>query len=719
MSRAVKRIAALLAAVVALPLPAVVSTGTAGAVGVTADPTPVRTLAVSGTGVGSYPAFDPAIARYGITTTADTAGTVVVAASTSDPAGSVYVNGRKLTGASTTVTGLTEGAEIAVFFVDAAGTARHSLVYLPAQFPALERIDITPSTALATGDVLLTLGKWLTPGPFFEAAVDRNGVPSYVKTTTQSLDLKAQPGGGWTVSRTTNGEGRTGTDVVELDSQFREVNRYRTVGLVDTDSHDSLLMPDGSRYLMAYEPNAVSGLIDSVVQHISSDGDVLFEWNSADHVNPAIESVAANTQFPTDYAHINSFDVMADGDLLMSFRHLSSVFKVARTAHDGFSVGDVVWRLGGKLSDFTFTDLAGDPDGGPCAQHTADELPNGNILLFDNGAWTANKLCTDPADPTGAPVAHIPTRITEWAIDEATGEATIAWNYEVADRYALFAGSALRLSNGNTLIGWASETDATASEVNAAGTLLWELRDPTATWFTYRAALAPVPDATPPTVAFTSGLEGSTFLQDAVVKVDYTCSDRGGSGLRTCTAPVASGAALDTRTAGARTLTVRATDGDGNVTTKTLHYTVTAAYRPDAQVRKVSGGAWLGVDSYTTTRMTMPISLSWSTKAGSAYVRIVNDGKRTDTMTVRGTPSGGGFAVSYWYGDRNVTAAVTAGTYRTAALAPGASALLKVRVAVASTTVRVGSAREVWVVTGSLARPAVRDSVVVKAAAVR
>ena len=83
------------------------------------------------------------------------------------------------------------------------------------------------------------------------------------------------------------------------------------------------------------------------------------------------------------------------------------------------------------------------------------------------------------------------------------------------------------------------------------------------------------------------------------------------------------------------------------------------------------------------------------------------------------TASGGGFAVSYWYGSRNVTAAVTAGTYRTSALAPGASALLKVRVAVASSTVRVGSAREVWVVTGSLARPAVRDSVVVKAAAVR
>lgn len=719
MSRAVKRIAALLAAVVALPLAAAVPAATAGAVGVTADPAPVHSLAVSGSGVGSYPAFDPAIARYGITTTADTAGTVVVAASTSDPAGSVYVNGRKLTAASTTVSGLVEGDEIAVFFVDSAGTARHHLVYLPAQFPALERVDIASASPLATGDVLLTLGKWLTPGPFFEAAVDRNGVPSYVKTTTQSLDLKPTSSGGWSVARDTTAPGRTGADIVELDDQFREVTRYRTVGLVQTDNHDAILLPDGSRYLMAYEPNAGTGLIDAVVQHISSSGVILFEWNSEDHVDPAVESNAANTQFPTDYAHINSIDIMADGDLLLSFRHLSSVLKVARTAHDGFQPGDVVWRLGGRLSDFTFTDLGGDPDGGPCAQHTADELPNGNILLFDNGSPLLGKLCIDPADPASAFVLRQPTRVTEWAIDEVTGEATMVWNYQVADRFALFAGSALRLSNDNTLIGWASSTAAVASEVNAAGTLVWELRDPTSTWFTYRAAIAPVPDATKPRISVTAGVAGKTFLQDTAVKLQYTCTDRGGSGLRACTASRASGALIDTKDVGLHTVTITATDGDGNVTTQTVRYNVAGAYRPDAQVRKGTTGPWLGVDSYTTTRTTMPISLGSRTPAASAYVRIVNDGKRTDTMTVKATPSGGGFAVSYWYGDRNVTTAVKAGTYRTPSLKPGASSVLKVRVAIASPSVGVGDVRECWVVVRSAARSSISDSVVVKAAAVR
>ena len=46
---------------------------------------PTRTLAVAGTGVGMYPAFDAAIRRYAATTTSATAGTLEVTASTTDP----------------------------------------------------------------------------------------------------------------------------------------------------------------------------------------------------------------------------------------------------------------------------------------------------------------------------------------------------------------------------------------------------------------------------------------------------------------------------------------------------------------------------------------------------------------------------------------------------------------------------------------------------------
>ena len=47
-----------------------------------------------------------------------------------------------------------------------------------------------------------------------------------------------------------------------------------------------------------------------------------------------------------DYFHINSIDVDADGDLLVSARNTWAVYKIARRD------GRVVWRLGGKKSDF-------------------------------------------------------------------------------------------------------------------------------------------------------------------------------------------------------------------------------------------------------------------------------------------------------------------------------------------------------------------------------
>ena len=107
-----------------------------------------------------------------------------------------------------------------------------------------------------------------------------------------------------------------------------------------------------------------------------------------------------------DYAHLNSIEMMADGNLLLSFRHLSQVMKVDR------ATGEVMWRLGGVRSDFIFPD---DPYGGPCAQHTAVELANGDIQIWDNGSQVtstdAEPMCPDPADPDGPRVERPFSRV--------------------------------------------------------------------------------------------------------------------------------------------------------------------------------------------------------------------------------------------------------------------------------------------------------------------
>ena len=420
------------------------------------------------------------------------------------------------------------------------------------------------------------MSQWNQPTPNFEVAVDVNGVPSYVHSTMDvTIDLKRQPNGNYSASRATTTPGRTGQAVVELDASFQVVTRFETVDLVNTDGHDSILQPDGSRIMLAYEANSATGLVDSVIQEMDASGQVVFEWNSGD-AGLADESVyPAGTP---DYAHINSVVLMDDGDLLASFRHLSAVLKIARTAHDGFAPGDIVWRLGGENSDFTFED---DPyPGGPCAQHTASELPNGHIVVYDNGSGVLGpNMCIDPANPT-EPIARNLTRVTEYAVDEEDGTATLVWDYTPPGRFGVFAGSAARLANGNTLVGWAAVPPALATEVDAAGEKIWELKvrpaAGTPLYSTYRAAKIQVADVTDPKVIVHTPAAGATFDYGERVIVDVQCTDRGGSGLRTCGVQgnARSGERLDTSRPGRHVLRVVATDGDGNSRTVRRSYLV-------------------------------------------------------------------------------------------------------------------------------------------------
>ncbi len=625
-------------------------------------PAPVHSVSVTGEGVAMYPAFDASIARYGVTTTASkaatettpavpgTEGTVTVHATTSDPAGSVRINGRPSPDGTRTLTGLSEGDEIAVFIEDSAGTERHSLVYLPTDFPALQQVtDVTADDPdLQPGMVLVTLGKWITPSPFFEAALDVNGVPAMVHATTYSIDFKRAANGNYSVGRNTTTSGRSGQAVTELDSQFRPIGSYETQGqaepgdpgthdLTNTDGHDSILLPDGSRYLISLD--LADGAYDAVIQEIDPAGDVTFTWNSKDHLTPADETVVdASPPGTGDYNHINSLQVMDDGDLLVSFRHFSAVYKIARTAHDGYAQGDVVWKLGGRNSTFTFPN---DQYGGPCAQHDATEMPNGNILMFDNGSANfTGRFCVDPEARHGAVVQRPFTRAVEYDLDTGASTATVAWEYDIpaVDTanawFANFAGSAQRVANGDTVIGWAAERRAITTEVDAAGQVVWGLKDPQKAYFSYRAVKADVPDAQAPVVTLDTPADGATFAfgSDPAAPT-FDCTDRGGSSLQTC-----SSSAIDTSRAGTHSYKVTATDGAGNTTTRRRSYTVLPSpYRPDAQIRTKSGGTFKSTVSSTIRPRATAV----------AVVRLRNDGTKADRLTLARTPDSKAFHLTY------------------------------------------------------------------------
>ena len=85
-------------------------------------------------------------------------------------------------------------------------------------------------------------------------------------------------------------------------------------------------------------------------------GQLSFEWSAIQHVGLSEgyvspnQSEVAGTGFsavsPWDYFHINSVDKNNDGDYLISARHVSTLYKI------NGQTGDIIWRCGGKLSDF-------------------------------------------------------------------------------------------------------------------------------------------------------------------------------------------------------------------------------------------------------------------------------------------------------------------------------------------------------------------------------
>jgi hypothetical protein len=103
-------------------------------------------------------------------------------------------------------------------------------------------------------------------------------------------------------------------------------------------------------------------------------------------------------------------------------------------------------------NQFTFLE---DPLAGFDGQHTARILPNGHLLIFDNG-WTHSP-------PT--------SRAVEYAIDTVSKTATMVWQYSASPPiFNDFTGSAERLANGNTAGAWTRQ--GLVDEVRPDGSLL-------------------------------------------------------------------------------------------------------------------------------------------------------------------------------------------------------------------------------------------------------
>lgn len=282
-----------------------------------------------------------------------------------------------------------------------------------------------------------------------------------IPMTTEVVDFKRQPGGELTYIK-------RGDDAAYVIDHFGNIlDTYVPITSQDIDPHD-FLIEDGNAWLLALdirpitipdEPTiTVTGFI--IESQSVPTKELGFYWNSWDHIpyTHTVFDIIAD-QPRGRYIHINSLDIDDDGNIIFSARHLNQVVKIDR------QTGDIIWRMGeGVDNDFTLTNDAR----WFSYQHTARRLDNGNLLLFDNGNL-------------GVPQY---SRAVEYNVDEANFLITKTWEYSAGG--AIFnraTGSAQRLANGNTLIGWGRAglpaSVPNAQEVTPAGDVVaeWYLPD--------------------------------------------------------------------------------------------------------------------------------------------------------------------------------------------------------------------------------------------------
>src|SRR5918994_506120 len=159
--------------------------------------------------------------------------------------------------------------------------------------------------------------------------------------------------------------GETAGEYVIFDSSYREIARLSAGNGYDGDHHEFLISAQDTALITIYNsvPRDLTSVGGSkngrawqgIVQELDIEtGEVLFEWKSLDHVG--LEETYVNAREDhyqgIDYFHINSIDVDHDDNLLISARETSAVYKVDRKS------GEVLWRLGGKKSDFEMGEVA-------------------------------------------------------------------------------------------------------------------------------------------------------------------------------------------------------------------------------------------------------------------------------------------------------------------------------------------------------------------------
>ena len=411
-----------------------------------------------------YPSFDPAVLHYAV----GCEDTLTLLLSTRDTATRLAVNGTQYPNQSASVelTGLNAESDITVRLSGATGASTTYVVHCTSDsFP---NVEVNKSQGAWEGLITASF-RGTSPEPSYIALFDNNGVPRLHKPLPYRVSrFQYHPKGKYPFSffRPAGGS----REAAILDWDLNIVDTATTVApLTDTDGHDFVIRENGHYVFIAHQPITrevtilgqyrTIGMEDSTIQEVTPAGAQVFLWNSFDHM--ALEDCMQH-RWPGDWGHMNSLQLLDDGDIVASLRGCSQVVRIDR------DTGNVVWRMGrSRLSSASWAQywddgrgkaplaLVADPESEFCGQHSASLLANGRVLMFDNG----NHCLREVSQRYGGESSKYGefSRAAEYALDIDSGEAIFVRDYSsrgARNELTISSGRVTPMDNGDWLISW-------------------------------------------------------------------------------------------------------------------------------------------------------------------------------------------------------------------------------------------------------------------------
>lgn len=271
--------------------------------------------------------------------------------------------------------------------------------------------------------------------------------------------LNGQPVLTWWAGDNVGGHG-AGEDYI-LDSHYHLVKTLTPGDGLSSDTHEFRLTPGGHALITSYREvtkdlSAVGGptdgkMLDCVASVVDvATGKPLLHWDAMQHV-PFVDSsekyVAGKVWDPY---HMNSIALDPAGNLLISLRHLSTVYDVNPAS------GDINWKLGGKDSTYQLG-----PGVAFAFQHDVEMPSPDTVTLFNNNSNSGR--------------AGSGSSSLKWIhLDPGSHKATLIRDQPHPDNLVAGAmGNLQQIGNGDTFSNWG--TAKHISEFAPDGGLLYDV----------------------------------------------------------------------------------------------------------------------------------------------------------------------------------------------------------------------------------------------------